>query len=188
MANLARVRVEWSGTPVVGGGLSTFYFREEGSGWTAALSNFFDGIKGVFPSLLVWRIQGSGDLIDEVSGALSGTWTEGLDLTVSATGVGQYPLGVGARVVWNTNGLTNGRRVKGSMYLAPLLSGQFEGSAALVPALVTLLNTEANDLADSLDYTMGIWTQAKAGAGGKFQAVDSASVPDKVSWLRSRRT
>lgn len=188
MANLARVRVEWSGSPVQGGGLSTFYFDEAGSGWTAAVTAFFNAIKGVFPTLLTWKIPGSGDLINDASGALTGTWDEGLDQSVAANGVGQYPFGVGARVVWNTDGLTNGRRVKGSTFLAPLLSGQFEGSSALVPAVVTLFNTAANDLADSPDYDMKIWTQAVNGSGGKSSSVVSASCPDKVSWLRSRRT
>jgi len=188
MANLARVRVEWTGTPVVGGGLSTFYFNEVHVGFQADLQAFFDAIKGVFPSLLVWRIPGSGDLIDEASGALSGTWTEGADVSVTATGVGQYPLGVGARLTWRTAGLTNGRRVTGATYLAPLLSGQFEGSSALVPAVVTLFNTAGNSLVTASAGEMVVYTQPVNGAGGKGSEVTSASCPDKVSWLRSRRT
>jgi len=188
MPNLARVRVEWAGTPVVGGGLSTFYFDEAHSGFQADLQTFFDAIKGVFPSLLTWRIPGSGDLIDVATGGLSGTWTEGSDLTVSATGVGQYPLGVGARLTWRTAGLTNGRRVTGATYLAPLLSGQFEGSSALVAAVVTLFNTAGNSLQSASAGNMMIYTQPRPGTAGAASAVTAASCPDKVSWLRSRRT
>jgi len=188
MPNLARVRTIWSGTPVVGAGVSTFYFDEAHSGFVADVRDFFYTIKVVFPSLLNWRVAGSGDLIDIATGQLSGSWSEGLDLSVNATGVGQFPFGVGARVTWQTAGITNGRRVKGATFLAPLLSGQFEGSSALVPAVVTLFNTAGNALVTASGTNMKIYTQPRLGVTGQASTVTAASAPDKVSWLRSRRT
>lgn len=188
MPNIARVQVSWNGTPVVGGGLSTFYFNEAATGFVADVVTFFDAIKGVFPQLLSWTIPGNGDLLDVASGQLTGTWAETGGSTVNCTGVGDYPQGVGARVRWATNGITNGRRVRGSTYLAPLLNGQFQGSNGLAEAARSLFANSGNVLVAAQSGDFLIYTQPKPGVAGKTQIVTSADCPDKVSWLRSRRT
>jgi len=188
MANLARVRVSWSGPAVVGPGISTFYFDEAGSGWTADLATFFNVVKAWIPVGTSMTVPNNGDLIDAASGELSGTWTDGSTSVIGGTGVGNYTLGVGCRVVWATAGLTNGRRVKGSTYIVPILNAQFEGSGALVAAFVSSLDSAADALVTAQAGTFVIYTRPVNGAGGKSSAVTAANVPDAVSWLRSRRT
>ena len=187
MPNLARVRVTWTGSPVVGGGLSTFYFDEAHEGYVADLVAFFDAIDGGFPIGLSISVPGSGDLIDVATGELSGTWTELGAQTIPGTNNGNFVQGTGARVVWNTDGITNGRRVKGSTFLAPIAAANFEGSSALTAGFIGTIQTAATALVAASGTSMRIYTQPRPGTTGAQSTVTSATVPDKTSWLRSRR-
>lgn len=173
---------------MTGGGLSTFYFKEAASGFVADVSAFFDAVKGVIAGATTIRIPGSGDLIDEGSGVLSGTWNDGSTTTIVSTGGGQWAQGVGARIRWNTAGITSGRRVRGSTYLVPITVGQYDGSNGLVPAAVTAMDAAADALVTAQLDDFVIWTRPRPGVVGKSSAVLSADAPDTVSWLRTRRT
>lgn len=188
MPNLARVRVTWTGTPLVGPGVSTFYFDEAHSGFNADVRAFFDSFKLQIPVGITWGFPASGDIIDDVTGDLVGTWTDPTGGGLTSTGTGSFALGVGVRSVWRTSGLTNNRRVVGSTFIAPVLSAQFEGANAVVEAFRTGLQTAANTLVTASAGAMRIWTAPTPTTIGKSSVVIAADVPDKVSWLRSRRT
>lgn len=173
---------------MVGPGVTTFFFDEAGSGWVADLTTFFNVVKAWIPSTTAMVVPAVGDLIDIASGELAGTWTEGAETVVTGTGVGNYTLGVGARIRWKTNGITNGRRVLGSTYIVPILNAQFEGSGGLVAAFRTALNGAASALVTAQAGSMAIYTRPAGGSGGKASDVVASEVPDAVSWLRSRRT
>lgn len=188
MANLARVRVAWSGSPVVGPGVSTFYMDEAGSGWTSALQTFFNAIKGVFPSGISWSAGASGDLIDVATGELSGTWVDGAGWTVTSTTAAGYAAGVGARVTWQTGGIRNGRRVQGSTFLCPLAAGQYENDGTISGTTITTLTGAATTYLGVTTFQPSIYSRPSAAGAGIASAVVSHAVPDKVSWLRTRRT
>lgn len=187
MANLARVRVAWGGGAVIGEGVSTFYFDEAHVGFATDLFNFYDAIKSSFPAGVTWTVPASGDLIDVATGALSGTWTDFPGGTVNSTGSGVFSLGVGARAVWGTSGIRNGRRVKGSTFLVPLAGGAYAADGTLAGATLTSLQSGASALLTASGSNMRIYSQPAPGSGGQSNTVVDASVPDKVSWLRSRR-
>lgn len=188
MPTLIKCPVSWTGVPVVGDGVSTFYFNDVHTGFLADLSAFFTSVGLVIAGGTTFSFPTSGDLIDDATGNLVGTWTEPAQASVLSAGIGQFANGVGARVVWGTSGTTNNRRVKGSTFLVPLTVGCYTGSGHLDDTIRGNLRTAALSLMSASAGEMVIWTRPVAGAGGKSQEVVGAEVPDRVSWLRSRRT
>ena len=187
MALIERMRVPWTGGPVVGDGLTTFHFTLGAIGKAAGVAAFFDAIKNQFPSPLTWSIPNTGDMIEDTTGALSGTWTEGSPASVVATGAASfYVQGVGARVKWRTSSIVGGRRVVGSTFLAPVLGEKFSGSGAITEDMRSAFALAASDLLEAVE-TMVIWSRPTSTRAGDSYNVVSAEVPDKVSWLRSRR-
>lgn len=188
MIVLARMRVTWTGSTVVGGGVSTFYSTVPTSGFKTAVAAFFTAVAGLVPTTCTWTIPSSGDTINDDSGDLSGTWSEaGADSTVVSTLAGAYPNGVGARVVWRTSGIRGGRRVTGSTFIVPLASGSFQADGTLTDANVTTIKNAATTLLGAVP--LRIFSKPHPGTDdGLSSPVISVTVPDKVTWLRSRRT
>lgn len=195
MAELMRLRVPWNGSPVVGGGLSTFYKTTTGGiGWADAISDFFTAIRTLVPAGITWNVPSSGDSIDDDEGELTGTWSEpGTGGIVTSAGTANFASGVGARVVWNTGGIFAGRRVKGSTFLCPLVASVYPDNNTLQDSAVTTLQAAADGLV-AADMDLVVWSRHAAATAnhgeltGESNAITSATVPDKVSWLRSRRT
>jgi len=188
MANLVRVYCNMTGSAVTGPSVATFYVNEAITGFVSVLGDFWQGLQSVMPSSLTVTIPGSGDLVDEATGALTGTWSDGAQEQVTMTGTGEFANGVGARIRWATAGVHNGRRVRGSTFVVPLIVSQFESSNGLKSATVTTMNNAAATLRGGLQENQLIWSRPVNGGGGQAHPVTAHDIPDKVSWLRSRRT
>lgn len=190
MANFLRMRVTWGGAPVVGAGLSTFYFSVGSTGMSAAVAQFFNDIKNQIPGGVTWGIPNNGDVIDAATGGLVGTWTDGSSSSVTSVVSATWVQGVGARIVWNTGGTVRGRRVRGSTFIVPILTEKFTSGGALDDSMVAQFTTAAEDLRETIDATgsMEIWSRPIPGDPGDISTVTSGQCLDKVSWLRSRRT
>lgn len=186
---MQRLRVEWSGSGVVGPGLTTFY-ADEGAGSMdpSEVVTFFDSIKALFPSTVTWTIPGEGDMLNEGTGELAGTWSASGGGTVAGTSSASYAAGVGARVRWNTAGIVGGRRVRGSTFLVPLTVNHYDGQGTLESTAVSTLATAAGALVTGLAGALVVWSRPAPGRAGTMHAVTGSSLPDRVSWLRSRRT
>jgi len=188
MALLNRVRVEWNGLGSGGTGVNTFYFVAGASGFVADLIDFYTGLQPYIPAGVGIGILNAGDVINDATGALAGTWTDGTTAGVGGGGSNLHPGGVGVRIRWNTGGLTHGRRVRGSTFIVPISSGSFDSDGTIKPADLAVMESTAQDLVTARGGDMVILTRAVGGAGGASHVVLSATVPDQVSWLRSRRT
>jgi len=188
MANLARVRTVWSGTGVVGPGVSTFYFSEAGSGWVSALNSFWTALAASFPSTITWSTASSGDLIDVATGGLAGTWNDGTSWSAVGTSVSQYAAGVGCRVKWATGGIRNGRRVNGSTFIVPIDGNKYDAQGTIGAAHVTTYQTAAAALVSHAGSELVIYSRPSGGQPGMASVVTNSSVPDQVAWLRSRRS
>ena len=109
------------------------------------------------------------------------------------TGVGVYAAPVGARMQWNTQGIVNGRRVRGRTFLVPLVASAFEANGTLSTAPITAGgNAGAGLIADSAaaGAALSVWSQPFAGVparAGSVHPVTGFSVPDQATVLRSRR-
>lgn len=188
MTTLAKVRALWSGPTVVGGGVSTFYTVGTGAALAGDLTTFFGAIKSSFPSGTTWNIDTSGVTIDDNTGDVNGSWGGGTGGAITSVTGSEYAAGVGCRVVWKTGGITGGRIVKGSTYLVPLTANQYDPQGTILTAAVNAFAVAANNLVTAQAGNLVILTKLTPEHSGTSHEVLFADVPDKVSWLRTRRT
>lgn len=184
-----RLRVEWSGSAVVGPGLTTFY----GTGFTAAdmsaaVNDYFQAVRTEVPSGITWTTPMGGDVLDEVTGALTGTWGTGGSFQTSSNGAGGYAAGVGVRHTLQTQSVVNGRRVRGSFFLVPIRSGLYDNDGSIVNSSLTTIDAAAQALYTALNTEWVVWSRPTATRAGSAAEVTGVTTPDRVSWLRSRRT
>jgi len=173
---------------VVGGGITTFYFNEAHSGFVADVNAFWTALQAKMPTGVAITTENTGDLIDIETGAITGSWTDGSTATMAANGTGSYAGGVGARIRWATSGISNKRRVRGSTFIVPLTVSQYDTDGTLTASMVTTLGTAAGSLFTAAEGNMRIYTRPVLGVGGKASTVLNYTTPDRVSWLRTRRT
>lgn len=183
---MRRMQVGWQ-TGVGGSGVSVFY-SPFGVDMTTDLATFFNALKAQFPTVVTWDIPGSGDVIDEVSGKITGAWTAGTAATITATGAGNYAGGTGAYIKWQTAGIVNGHRVRGRTFLVPIVVTSYDAQGTIAAAAQTLYNTTATTLAAT--GKMLIWHRPTSSTSndGSSHPVVAGSSPDKVTSLRTRRT
>ena len=190
MATISRIRFAWTGSAVAGGGVSTFYSsNSDPSVLATAIRTFYVSSAGQFPATLEIACPSGGETIDEVSGAVNGAWSMTPGANVIGAGGTNYAAGVGMRCVFNTGAVVRRRRIRGSTYLVPLVSGAYDTSgtitnATLSPIVTALATMVAADGGSLRVYTRPQTTTSNDGAA---HAVTSAVAVDKVSWLRSRR-
>jgi len=188
MTTLVRVRVALGGTAVTGPGVSTFYSAGAASVIQPALKAFYTSLLSAFPIGLTITVPTAGETIDDNTGAINGAWAAGSGGTLTGAGAGNYPAGVGARIVWETAGITGGRRVRGSTYLVPLAGGSYDADGSIIAAGIVSFDAAASTLVTALGGEMVILSRVTSSHSGTSHAVTSSRTPDKVSWLRSRRT
>lgn len=186
---MQRLRCEWGGVGVEGPGLSTFYGVADGSlAISVAAAALFNELRSLFPFGLTINVPNGGDIIDETTGQLTGVWGTTSSTTITMGGPAAYAGGVGGRVVWETGQIRRGRRVRGSTFLVPFSNNAYDSDG-------TLTETCVNTIVGGIDAFMVqapehalVWSRPKAGSGGVSLPVLTGRAPDKVSWLRTRRT
>lgn len=186
---IQRLRVEWSGTSVEGAGVTTFYADADGTmAIQVGAGGFFDEVLDLLPPGTTITIPAGGDVLDESTGTITGAWGGGSSTVKTQSLPQAYAAGVGARVVWETGGIRNGRRVKGSTFVLPLGNTCYENDGSLTAATITALDAACAAMLAQVPTQMRVWSRPTATLPGVAHPVLGYSVPDKVSWLRSRRT
>lgn len=182
-----RLRVVWSGSTVVGPGLSTFYSVDTSPGFPASVRALFEAWKSIFPIGTTITVPNNGDVIDPTTGTLTGVWTDGsAPAPVTGTGTGVYARGVGAQVRWHTAGIVGGRRVVGSTFLVPMVTLGFDTDGTLGAGAVTTISGGASAYLTA-NPAATIWSRPTASRVGSQHLISSATVPDRPSWIVSRR-
>lgn len=167
-------------------GYSLFYASAAGA-LASDLVTFFNAIKGGSPAPLQWDVPISGDTLDDATGQINGGWTDVGGGVVVATGSGAYAAGTGAYVKWGTAAIVNGRRLKGRTFICPINGGSYDSGGTLATVTQSAIQTAAQAVAAA--GKMVVWHRPPAGTftGGSSSLVTSASCPDQVTSLRSRR-
>lgn len=180
-----RVVVPWNGLTGLPG--VSVFFTDSGSTLTSDLGTFFNAIKGLFPNGLTWQIPTSGDILDEVNGELTGEWSGGAGATINGTGGASlvYVAGTGAYVKWGTATVTNGRRIRGRTFLTGIGTANYDASGTISGSAITTLQGAASALVTA--GNLKIWHRPQGGGGGGEAVVTSATVPDQVTSLATRR-
>jgi len=186
MATLAKVVALWQSWPGAPG-YSVFYANNLNPA-LAPYQSFFETIKALIPSGTTISIQGTGVLIDDASGAITGTYSQTPPTSTLCTGVGNYPGAAGAVCHWLTNGIVNGRRLRGRTFIVPLLSSAFDSNGSIGGTQLTTLTNAAATLAGASTANFRVWHRPVGGLGGSSADVVSSSVPDLCVTTRSRRS
>jgi len=148
---------------------------------------FFGAVKGLIPSVTTITVPTNGDLVDDITGVLSGSWTGGTGGATACTGAGNYFAGVGAYINWGTPLIINGRRLRGRTFICPLTVNQSDSNGTLLAAAVTTLTTAASTLAATGHITCWHRPTSPGASNGASATITSATVPDQVTSLRTRR-
>lgn len=172
-----------------GPGLTTFFAEADG---TVAISvgaaGFFDALKTRIPTGTTIFVPNGGDVIDDATGTLTGSWGTSGGTTISCNGSGSFAGGVGARVVWETDTIRGGRRVRGSTFVVPLVVNGYEANGTLSTLVIGDLQQAISDMLVQVPTQMRVWSRPRPGLTGAGVQVARGVAPDKVSWLRTRRT
>lgn len=189
MTDVNRIRVSLTGSGVTGPGVATHYVLGTMTGSEqTAIKDFWTELAGQMPIGVSITVPTEGEIIDDNTGDVTGLWSAGSGGTIVGAGATGYAQGVGARIVWQTNGVTGNRRVRGSTYVVPLLSSAWEADGTMRSVVVTALEGAASSLRADLPDRLVILTRVTTTHSGTSHAVTGSNVPDTPSWLRSRRT
>jgi hypothetical protein len=139
---------------------------------------------------VTWSVPAQGDLIEDSTGDIVGTWNDGTAGTFTGSGsTASWAAGVGARAVWVTSGRRSNRIVRGSTYLVPLMVGAYDTDGTLTTTYLSGLNNAAQSFFTATNPNMRVWSRPHPGqSDGTSHVVTGCGIVDKVSVLRSRRT
>jgi hypothetical protein len=147
---------------------------------------FFDGIKAVFNSGVVWTFPGEVTELDTTTGVLEDVHAITAPAQVVGTGSAAMAAPAGARVRWLTPAVVNSRRLAGSTFLVPLMASSYEPNGSLLGTSITTINTAATAYLDTGVFESCqpvVWSRTH----GILADATAFVVPDKVAVLRSRR-
>ena len=168
--------------------MSTFYSTTVTASEISALTAFYVAVSSMFPIAVTWDIPGTGDVIDDTTGTLTGTWVAAGATQVAATANKPYAAGTGLFVKWGTGGIVSGHRVVGRTFLCPLTWDAYDNQGTIAGAVVTSAGLAAANLLTGGLFRVWHRPGDKHGNPGSSHAITSSSIPDKVTSLRTRRT
>lgn len=193
-----RVKVRWSGGSM-GAGLSVFAVNPQpdvtddtGALLLDAFHDYCDALQGSVLSGVTMQPDNVIESVDETTGTLLDTFTGPAQAVSTGIVAAPYAAGVGSRIRWATDGIRNGRRVVGTTFIVPISASHFESNGTLTSGHVSGVQAAASGLLTQLgaaNYDLGVWSRpSPENPVGAIHSVTGASVPDRVSWLRTRRS
>lgn len=194
-----KVTAAWSGF-VGAPGYSNFYWQDdapEGS-WEAgavaagtAVDTFFKAIKAYFPSQVIWKVQNDVPVIEDTTGEMVDVLSAGNYANIVATGgTASYSAASGAVVTWRSGGVRNGRRVRGRTFLVPTSTAIYDTDGTLHATGTGIIQNAATAMINTTGgLSLGVWARptGPTATDGQWYPALTASVPDKVAILKSRR-
>ena len=203
MANILRVKYKWtgfSGAP----GYTVLHFRtfdgpdggsSELDGAAAARAvqqtwSFFDSIKSLLPSTVRLNVEPDVDRLEDSTGELNDSFGVGIAEIAGTAAAGGYSAASGAVVNWRTNGIRNGRKIRGRSFLVPLAGIAQDTDGDLKSTARATLQTASDLLAFNANSPdLGVYARptAKGASDGAWYRITGNSVPPMLAVLRSRR-
>jgi len=160
------------------------------------IHTFFATVADYVPSIVSLQVEATGDMIEDTTGALVGSWSETPQTVLSGAGGGIYAAPVGGCVDWLSSVVIDGHRPMGRTFLVPLVGAAFQNDGTLVDSIRTNIEAAGDALIAAMAGNLVTWHRprvASAGppvvtarAGGHVE-VSACRVPDKAVVLRSRR-
>ena len=184
MTEIYRLRSAWTGF-VGGPGVTTMYFLDTATA-VASVHTFWNDIKAQIPSDVTITVEPSGDIIEDSTGALTGTWTSDASTPITCTGDGEYAAPVGGVINWLTETIGPHRRLKGRSFIVPTTGNMFQNDGSYGTAPRATLQSAADALIAAQSTSFVVYHRG-TGSDGTNGLVTSAFVPDMAAVLRSRR-
>lgn len=160
----------------------------------AKVQALFEGVKAYLVTGLQVAVQANIDEFDMGSGALLGSaaMTTIPTPTTGASGAAAYAGGAGFCITWNTSLILNRRRVRGRSFFVPCGNAVYDTNGTLASAAITAIGTAANTFVAATAPRPNVWSRHFVGtppvqSGGALAAVESYTLRDMASQLRSRR-
>lgn len=156
------------------------------------LNAFINGIKTLIPSPVSLQVLPEFEVVDETNGNLTNFLTAGATTAIAGTASSTsfYMGTTGAVLTWRTNGVRNGRRVRGRTFLVPLSGAAWDTNGTLNAGAHTTLGTAANALISTTGTPdLGVWARPSgpAASDGAWHPISGYTIPDVGTILRSRR-
>lgn len=185
---LARVVVGWSGPSVKGLAVNVLHVAAD-SPFTsvAGIKTAYQQIASQLPSGVSIGIPGTGDVIEDTTGELVGTWTATGAGIVSGAAAAPAAAGVGACVTWLTGGIVNGRRLRGRTFLVPLSAAAFDSDGTLIAGAYAAVNSFASGMMGAGPVAVWHRPTTVGGSDGNSYGLVAYKTSDKVAFLSSRR-
>lgn len=202
--SLARVSVVYTGFAGAPG-YSNFYFRRRtGGGWEdyigqviSRCNDFYEALESIISDAGHWEVQPSVDIINDFTGELEATHI-GTALEGDGTGYAAWaPLASGLCIQWLTDGIRNGRHVRGRTFVVPVAADQIAADGGPVGGALTACGNAADALTGSGAEAVVpvIWSRPKytnatppvLDVNGTYSNITGNYTKDEFAVLRSRR-
>lgn len=190
----AQYKAFWS-VPNAGPCVTTFHFQSstgvfDALSIPAAVRDFFGRLVSYIPDDVGVSYDTEIGVLDTATGQLTSTLAVATPPVTTGTAAGNWAAGSGARVVWSTADIANGRRVRGATYLVPLSVNAYAGSGRIAGTVVEAITTSAttflSDIEDS-DNFLTVYSRPTPGSPGTNHRVTTGSCSEVVATLRSRK-
>lgn len=197
MVDLYRIRAAWSGFPG-GPGVSTFYSLGSVSS-VPAIRAMFLALAPEIPPVVTIQVEEAGDIVDSVTGTLTGAWSVAPVLGVVGSGVAGYSAPSGFQISWLTSTIVDSHRLKGRTFIVPCGTNVYDLDGTLAPAHRAAIAATAATALAALSGDLVVWHRPRIAAAatawhpavtardGSHGVVTAVSVPDEAVVLRSRR-
>lgn len=199
MANdIMRVVINWTGF-VGGPGFTNLYFTAGGTVDQAAIDEavtktdtWLNSWGGYLPGPVTVGVDPNVAILDSTTGTMTAFGSGTPEAPAAGQGIGNYSGVSGACINWYTDGIRNGRRVRGRSFMVPLANVAMSANGTLDDGAIGTWRT-ATEAFIAGDFSsgahLGVWSRptVAAPASGVFYPVSSFTIPDKAAILTSRR-
>ena len=199
MGRIIRLKINWTGF-IGSPGYTNLHFEPTAGGDIdqAVVNNavsitetWLAAFRPSMPTNCVTGVDSTVAELDENHGNIEAFWNAVPSSPAAGASAGQYAAGSGVCVNWGTDGVWNGRRVRGRTFIVPIgLLGLQDDGTLDGPRLTTWRAATATFAGSAGAARLVVWRRPSDIPlfinGGAYD-VNSTSISDKVAQLRSRR-
>lgn len=198
MAQIIRVKVEWTGF-IGAPGYTNLYFRDftEGAvsqamadGAVVKTDIWLDAYASTINNTVSYVINPTVDVLEETTGELQGFMTVAPDTARVGSQTTAYSAVSGACINWYTDGVRNGRRVRGRTFMVPLAASAYATDGTLDATKLTTFRAANVALINAAGAgDLGVWSRPSGplATDGVWYVASATTMADKAAILRSRR-
>lgn len=142
------------------------------------------------PATVTLAVDPTVQIIEETTGALQAFLNTAPDPNRVGSGTGNYSAAAGACANWSTQGVRNGRRIRGRMFMVPLAGSSLDTDGSINGTQLTALRNAVDVLrTPGANAQLVVWARptAPGATDGISFPVSASSIADKTAILTSRR-